>query len=291
MNLVADESVARPIIERLRAVGYYRLSAYWFTFRKPNPKDPALPLDDLKPGTTFDEVWGRYVFDRRLRLVVMDAIERIEVAVRALLATLHSQRYGLFAYASDHRSLPCLDSARFSKYSDDVSKEQARSKDPFVKHFAEKYGDFHSMLPLWMAAEVMAFGTLLTFYRGCDSAIRAAVATPFGVHETVFTSWMLALNTVRNICAHHSRLWNRDLGNKPKIPDKLADWQVPVKISGDRVFGILTVCKWSLDRFAPQSQWPHRLRSLLDSSRSIPLVSMGFPANWQECPIWKGGSK
>lgn len=283
-GMVGDRAL---IIERLTTVGYYRLSAYWYPFRRPDPADPRFPLDDLKPDTSFDEVWCRYAFDRRLRLVVMDAIERIEVALRALLATHHSQRYGLFAYANDARSLPSIDSGKFAKYREDIIKEQARSKDPFVKHFNAKYGDSHSVLPLWMAAEVMAFGTLLTFHRGCDPAIRAAIAKPFGVHENVFASWLLALNTVRNICAHHSRLWNRDLGNKPKIPEKITDWHSPVKVSNDRVFGILTICKWSLDRVAPQSRWADRMRALLDASPTIPLVSMGFPANWRESPIWK----
>lgn len=283
-GMVGDRTL---IIQRLTTVGYYRLSAYWYPFRQPNPDGSNIPLDDLKPGTTFEEVWCRYAFDRRLRLVVMDAIERIEVSLRALLATHHSHRHGLFAYASDARALPGLSSAQFSDYRESIIKEQARSKDQFVKHFNAKYGDSHSMLPLWMAAEVMAFGTLLTFHRGCDPAIRAAVAAPFGVHENVFSSWLLALNTVRNICAHHSRLWNRELGNKPKIPEKLADWQTPVKVTGDRVFGILTMCKWSLDRVAPQSRWSDRVHSLLRDSPRIPLISMGFPTNWRESPIWK----
>ena len=73
-------------------------------------------------------------------------------------------------------------------------------------------------------------------------------------------SWLLALNTVRNICAHHSRLWNRELGTKPKIPAKDMAWQV-VLVKNDRIFGILTICKFCLDRIAPQSGWPDRLRT------------------------------
>jgi abortive infection bacteriophage resistance protein len=286
-GMVGDRAV---IIERLASVGYYRLSAYWYPFRRPDPNDPSLPLDELKPGTSFDEVWCRYAFDRRLRLVVMDAVERIEVAVRALLATHHSQHHGLFGYMHEPSAMPHLSAKDAINVRMSFLNELARSKDPFVKHFTAKYGDSHSMLPLWMAAEVMAFGTLLTFHRGCEPGIRAAVAKPFGVHENVFASWLLTLNTVRNICAHHSRLWNRELGNKPKIPEKLADWQTPVRISGDRVFGILTICKWSLDRIAPQSRWADRLHALLSDSPRIPQVSMGFPANWRECPIWRIGA-
>jgi len=97
---------------------------------------------------------------------------------------------------------------------------------------------------------------------------------------------LLAINTVRNVCAHHGRLWNRELGTKPKIPAKDPAWNTPVTVGNDRVFGGLTLCKWSLDRIAPQSRWADRLRDLLEEFPAIPLVSMGFPTNWQQCPIW-----
>ncbi len=282
-GMVGDRAL---IISRLQTVSYYRLSAYWHPFRRSDPNNSNALLDNLKPGTTFEEVWSRYAFDRRLRLLVMDAIERIEVAVRAILATHHSQRHGLFSYASDPASLPSLKPHELTDFRETVIREQNRSKDPFVKHFNAKYGDSHSFLPIWMAAEVMAFGTLLTFHRGSHPDIKLEVARPFGVHDTVFATWLLSLNTVRNICAHHGRLWNRELGTKPKIPQRLPEWQTPVAVTADRLFGILTICKWSLDRVAPQSRWASRLLLFLDQSPTIPLVSMGFPHNWRDCPVW-----
>jgi hypothetical protein len=65
------------------------------------------------------------------------------------------------------------------------------------------------------------------------------------------------------------------------------EWQVPVVVGGDRMFGILTICKWSLDRVAKQSRWADRLQSLLLEFPAVPLTSMGFPPNWTDCPIWK----
>ncbi len=88
------------MIARLRTVGYYRLSGYWFPFRKTD--------ESFKEGTSFETVWNRYAFDRRLRLLVMDAIERIEVAVRSELAHYHSLHFGPFGYATDHGTLPKL---------------------------------------------------------------------------------------------------------------------------------------------------------------------------------------
>lgn len=273
------------MIQRLSMVSYFRLSGYWYTFRRENPADFRSPLSDFKPGTTFDSIWDRYAFDRRLRLLVMDAVERIEVAVRSLLASCHATRHGLFAYAEVSSSLAYLPNGR-TPFLNKLRDEQDRSKDAFVKHFRAKYGNVHTWLPVWMAVEVMSFGTLLTFFRGCHQDVRVQIAKPFGVHDTVFASWMLMIHTVRNICAHHGRRWNREIGTRPMIPDKIQDWHVPVKISADRVFGVLSICKWCLDRVAPQSEWPHRFRDLLRDSPNIPIASMGFPDRWELSPIW-----
>lgn len=271
------------IVRRLQSVSFFRLSGYWYTFRQDNKTDPHSPLSEFKPGTTFEAVWERYAFDRRLRLLMMDAVERIEIVVRSLLATHHAMRHGLFSYAETPAALPSRDS-----FVDKCGEEQRRSKDAFVRHFVRKYSDRHAFLPIWMAAEIMSFGTLLTLHRGSHQSIRREIAAPFEVHATVFASWLLMLNTIRNICAHHGRLWNRELGTRPQIPERLPDWQTPIAITGNRVFVALTICRWCLARIAPQSGWHERLHALLRSSPTIPLNSMGFPESWESSPIWTG---
>ncbi len=274
------------MIDRLRSVSYYRLSGYTAPFRRQGPGAPPTSLCEFRPGTTFEEVWQRYVFDRHLRLLAMDAIERIEVTVRSLLATHHAVAHGPFAYSTDARALPYLSAANRVSFIESIHKENLRSRDVFVKHFWKKYGDSESTLPLWMAVEIMSLGTLLSLFRGSHQDIQRLVSRPFGVDHSVIQSWLLTLNTVRNICAHHGRLWNREIGTKPKIPHRLVEWQSPVRIPPDRVFATLTICKWSLDRIAPANTWSRHVRDLLNQSPTIPLHSMGFPANWMESPIW-----
>lgn len=275
----------RLMVQRLRSVSYFRLSGYSYPFRKKDPANPGCPHSDFEPGTEFATIWERYVFDRRLRLVVMDAVERIEVAIRSEIATHHSTTHGHSAYARDPKSMPGMNWQTWVDFVGTVKREQVRSKDVFVRHFRSKYAEADP-LPLWMAAEVWSFGTLLSFYEGCGSGVRKAVAEKFGVHDNVFASWLLTLNTVRNICAHHGRLWNREIGTKPKIPERLAEWRTPVRVTGDRVFAVLTICKWCLDRIASQSRWPLRLRELLEAYPGVPRESMGFPSHWERCPIW-----
>lgn len=283
----ADQLIGRGMsgdhslmVARLASVNYYRLTAYWLPFRNPD--------DTFKAGTTFDDVWNRYVFDRRLRLLVMDAIERIEIAVRTQLAYHHAHVHGAFAYADDPTSLPKLDARDRAKFLDRVRDEMKRSREPFVKHFRNKYRDDHADLPVWMCTEVMTFGTILSFFRGSSHGVKRNVATLFKMPWQVFDSWLHTLSAVRNICAHHGRLWNRELGVKPVIPrlPKYPDWHSPVEIENNRAFAVLTVCRHCLRCVAPQSGWHHRVHLLFDEFPNIPKTSMGFPKDWEKCPIW-----
>lgn len=269
------------IADRLTVVHYYRLSGYWYPFR-------VSSSDHFKPGTAFENVWQRYVFDRRLRLHVIDAVERIEVAIRSMLALALACHNGdSFAYADDPAELPGLSSRDRGRFLDDLKKDAQNSKETFAEHFRTKYGDQHAYMPVWMACEIMTFGAVLTLFRACHWQIRKPIADRFGVTEEVLSSWLLTLNIIRNICAHHGRLWNRQLGVKPKIPRKQPAWHQPIEVDNNRIFGVLTICKYCLDKIAPQSRWPQRLNELLAEYPDIPKISMGFPDNWQSCPIWK----
>ena len=164
-----------------------------------------------------------------------------------------------------------------------------KSREDFVLHYFDKYTLEHD-LPLWMACELLTFGGTLTLFRNLATTIKREIATEYGVADRVLESWLLSLNFIRNICAHHGRLWNRGMGNKePAIPrtHKHPEWHVPVEISSDRVFGVLTVLYYLLRQVAPKSHWQDRLLALFDKYPDVPLRFMGFPNNWKDCPIWK----
>jgi abortive infection bacteriophage resistance protein len=165
-GLLADRD---ELIARLRAVSYYRLSGYLFPFRARDASGKL--LDSFIPGTKLDTVWRRYTFDRRLRLILLDAIERIEVAVRtrfvyhfvhALDSTgnklgpfgyLHSKNLPGFKRRSLWRqlwrnvnSLLKLRGILRSDYAVWLAKlqnEKRRASDTFVRHFKQTYGDQH----------------------------------------------------------------------------------------------------------------------------------------------------
>jgi len=267
------------IIEHLSAVNYYRLSGYWHPFMDQ-------PTGKFVSGTTFDMIWDRYVFDRQLRLLTLDAIERIEVYLRTRLANVMAMEDAdPFAYLGNPSIMPGYGRAQHSDFVAEIIRTYGRSKAEFVTHFSDKYGDTHSALPIWMAVETMTFGMMRQLYGAVSPTVKATIAASLGVHDTVLSSWVEVLNLIRNMSAHHGRLWNRTMGVRPKIPQKDAAWHQPVEIHNDRMFGILTICRYCLKRIAPQSKWQTRLEDLFNASPSIPIHMLGFPADWKSSPM------
>lgn len=278
-GLIADREF---LIDRLKSVNYYRLSGYLYPYRQSKSND------NFKLGTTFEQVWRRYTFDRRLRLIFMDAIERVEVSIRTQLICILAHESGAFGYIK-REILPNLNNGDYLRWVDEIKKEFSHSQEQFVGHFKKKYGDNHDLLPLWMAGEIMSFGCMLTMYRGMKGTFKKEIAVYYGIPDEVLTSWLQTINVIRNICAHHSRLWNRELGVKPYIPrkNKYPQWHEPVLIPQNRIFGVLTILRYLLRIIAPQSKWEVRLLGLLAEYPEISRWSMGFPDNWKDSPLWK----
>jgi len=276
-GLAADRT---SLIESLKRVSYYRLSGYLYPFRSSG--------DTFIAGTSFEKIWNIYRFDRLLRLIILDGIERIEIAARTQLTFLFTHRFGPFGY-TDSSAYP-----RF-KYADDHAKwlmdlagEIRRSREDFIAHFEAKYGDSHRYPPLWMTTEVFTFGRLLTMFTGVHDQIRKDTAAYFKTEDVVLESWMRALNGVRNIAAHHGRLWNRTLGYKPLLPNsrKHPQWHADEKVSNSRIFIIILILRHLLRVCAPDSQWLQRVENLMDDFPAIPKQKMGFPENWKQHPVW-----
>lgn len=284
-QLLVDRGLMAPrevIREKLTFINYYRFSSYLYPFRIGGS-------EDFIPGTTLEDVWQQYIFDRKLRLLVFNAIELIEIGLRTRLTYHFCTTFDPFAYLEIEHYPQFTIADDFTLWKEGVKEEILKSKDYAIQHFYEKYSPEHEMPPLWIASEFMTFGKVVTMYRKVEDGIRTAVAKDFGVPPRVFRSWMLTLNDVRNICAHHGRLWNRIIGTKPLLLKgaKYLDWEIPVKIPNDRMFGVLTIIQFTLRQIAPCYRWKERLDELIQEYSSIPLQWMGFPNGWEESPLWK----
>lgn len=279
-GLCADRS---ELLHRLQQVSYYRLSGYMHPYRERNEENEV--LDRFRDGTTLEDVWARYCFDRRLRVLMLDAIERIEVAIRTKLVYAHAHEHGPFGY-THHESIPKLNQGDYLNWRLSLQEETSRSKESFKKHFFDKYD--HKALPIWMLAELMSMGSTLTLFKGVEPSLKQKTAADYGLVDAVLWNWLTCLNAARNICAHHSRFWNITLGYKPLFPKpkKYPEWHGKNKLPNDRSGSLIFICRYLLDKISPSSQWHRRVENLFQEYPSIPPEALGLPENWQTHPIW-----
>lgn len=276
--LVPDAAEAQRV---LASISYYRLSAYWYPFRK---RVDGVLQDDLEDRTTFAEVIQLYDFDRRLRLLVMDAMERVEVHIRTALTYRLGVQYGAFGHARADNFHPQFAHAQWlAKLHDETS----RSNDAFVAHFRTHYAGFPS-LPIWMCTELLSFGALSKLYRGMRSEDKRAVSSAFGLHPRRLQDWLHVLTYVRNVCAHHSRLWNRELAIKPQAMSE-PEWSPPLLPSQDRLFCVLLILRVLLRQSGNGAGWQaecsHLIEPLAVSARW--RYAMGLSDTWTNHPLWR----
>lgn len=281
----------------LNEISYYRLSAYALPFQKVK--------DTYDEGTTFQNILDLYLFDRELRLLVFDAIERIEIAIRAQMIYTLAHKYK-DAHWQDNAALFNAPSTnpRTGKtidiYADtqDIIFRHLNAKHPevFIKHYKTEYNNPQNP-PSWMSIELLTVGELSRLYTALkQNADRQAIAQFFNLHYTAFTSWLHTLVYVRNLCAHHSRLWNREFAIKPEVLIKpQLDWIQPAFNSNNhRTFYFLCILKYLLQAANPTNHLKGKLEALFSKYPTTPIQFMGIPTNksgelikWYEEPLWK----
>jgi abortive infection bacteriophage resistance protein len=160
---------------------------------------------------------------------------------------------------------------------------ESRKRDNYPRFYAETYSD-PCLPPSWAVLEEMSLGAISHLYQGlAKDRDRKAIATRFGLPQKVLGSWLHTLNFVRNICAHHARLWNRELGIPPSWPAKLPspDGETS-RDTPRRLFTVAAMLTYLTIQISPDTRWPGRLQALFEEYHDIPRPPMGFPDDWQQ---------
>ncbi len=306
-GLVGDRA---EIEQRLTGVSYYRLSAYWHPFRR-EMTDAEGNVSYHFPDTSFNVIWNHYLFDRRLRLLFMDAIERIEVALRSRLVDYYTQDHSPFDYVQEPQCGTRLATLEKQAGIVDGRCDFKNCKYACVQHFFRKYGDYHQHLPFWIFAEVTEFGFMSLFYRGASFSLRTRIAKEWGLTSPTLISWLSCLNSLRNTCAHHGRIWNNGWGLKPKFPhwsnkrqrvwycqysEEKQLWEyvrnadARPSIDQTKTAALLFICRYLMRQIAPLSRWHGRVEALFAEfeDSGINFRTMGLPLHWQRHPLWRG---
>ena len=268
----------------LAQLNYYRFVAYCFPFEKDHKSHR------FKSNTSFDDVLNLYMFDRELRLLVLDAIERIEVSLRTQLAD-HLSHNHQTAHPHLQPQLffnPVIYGSSLNKLDQDIK----RSREEFIKHLTQKYEELQP--PIWAVVELMTMGQLSKWFSNIKAREdRQAISRIYGLDEKVMTSFCEHLSLVRNHAAHHARLWNRDFTKTPMLP-KRGDPALLKSLSAlpgnDRkprkIYNTLMLLTYLMNKICDENHWAERLKKLIEQQK-IDTGKMGFPDNWLQKPIWK----
>ena len=280
---VADEAFA---LHSLEHHNYYRLSAYRFPF---TPRGNA---DHFLPGTDFSQIWGLYHFDRSLRQLVLEACKRIEISARSRWAYEVAHQLGPMAYReASHFRNASLHAATMGKLRDEID----RSKEDFIKHHHDHLG--MPWPPAWVVSEVASFGMTSNLIGQLASpSLRQSISDTYQLDEKTFCSLLHHLSVVRNIAAHHARLWNRRFTFTLQIPRKkpaslIPNFHVSPTSAGDpkerRIYNSLVLLIHLVQIIEPSSSLPGRLYQLLSTVDDRFLSEMEFPVDWRSRPLWR----
>lgn len=268
-------------------ISYYRLGEYWYVMQ--SDKENHI----FKPNSKFEDVIALYNFDAELRLLLFDVIEKIEISLRTKLIYYLSheidpwwfQNFELFN-----------DSKALVKTLSNLEEEIARTKDVSIKNHHKKHKDDGRFPPVWKSLEQTSFGALSKLYGNLKNTISAkdSIAKEFGaVNHTYLPSWLQSIAQIRNFCAHHSRLWNRNLPGTVKLLSKPPNpWitdinNIPKQHEFSKLYIHMCLMKYMLNTIIPKNEFGNRLEALLNKYPNVDPNVLGIKPNWQDEPLWK----
>lgn len=174
----------------------------------------------------------------------------------------------------------------------DFNRLVSKSKEDFIIHFKNKY---ELPLPIWIAVELWDFGLLSKFIAGMRYAELQSMSARFSIPRSeLLKSWVRAMNYIRNICAHHARLWNRSPTSQAKLP-RIGEITLLDHLNGDayassRLYATAAIIQYFMRLVCPNSSWALRLKNHFQTFPNAPGINIGqtgFPNNWQSLPLWQ----
>ena len=274
--LIEDEAHAGRYLD---SIGYYRLSGYMYHLQVPGKSHRFVT------GTRFADIVNAYKFDKRLRAITMEYMGRIEVALRAKLTNYYSEAYGFFWYAD---AALFADKGLHGFILAEITAEFSNPKEWFLKTYRRNYGG-ESLPPSQMALEILSLGNLSRLYKAlATDEVKMRIAAEFTQAPSTLETWFTWLTIVRNICAHHARLWNRILSaEQPVIPSRKAfKFSIPLPEDAKRtMYGVVALIDRLLKSFNPDNSFTAKVEALIREYR-VDATRMGFPVEWERTAVW-----
>jgi len=273
--IVKDEPFFLDLLEKK---SYFRLSGYWY----PLLSDKVRHI--FKPGADFDTAYNIYLFDRSLRQLVVKELEKIEIAIRAKMIYVFSHQFGPYWYTepSNFKNLQVHSDIILK-----ITEEYNRSDAQFIKAFKRKYSN--NLPPSWTTFEIISFGSISRLFAEINPGkSKREVAEYFGLDDKTLVSWLHGLVYVRNVCALHSRLWNRIMRIQPVKPlTPKNQWLRNPSVANNRTYYVLSMIIYLLISINESNSMVSDFKGLLAKYSNIYPGAMGFPADWEKEILWQ----
>ncbi|MCX6294443.1 MAG: Abi family protein [Sphingobacteriales bacterium] len=278
--LINDDDYAT---HHLSNISYYRLGEYCYSMQDDKENHT------FKPNSRFEDVMALYNFDRELRFLLFDVIERIEISLRTKLIYHLSHEFNPWWFQNFDLF---EDSKALVKTLSGLEEELTRTKEPSITKHNKKHQDDKRFPPAWKSLEQTSFGTLSKLYGNLKNTIKSKdiIAKDFGaVNHTYLPSWLQSITQIRNFCAHHSRLWNKNLPSTIKLlPKPPFKWIVDVPNQNDYKYLYIHLCimKYLLNIIEPENQFTLRLKSIFEKYPNVDPNALGMKTNWEKEELW-----
>lgn len=282
-------------LRHLANIDYYRMRAYMQPFRETEQDENR--VTHFKEGSTWEKIYALYIFDRKLRLLTFDAIGMLEIAVRAQIVHQLCLKYG--SHWQDQRDIFKIQNKKTDITFDIYEEIQRHIKNKlnnnqtemFLQHYKDKY-DSPQNPPCWIDVETMYFSHLSHICKNLKNrADLAGISYYFDLPPYEFCSWLHAMSFVRNICAHHARLWDRKMNITPAKLEfsKNLKWLAKNdSLDPKKFYYSACILNYFLQTIDPESLFKTKLINLIDEYKDVvSLSSMGFPQNWKDESMWK----
>ena len=266
---IADEELARDFLLRNN---YYRISGYSLTLRS---------HDVFSKNASFQNIVDIYCFDHEFRHILLQYIEKIEVAVKSVYTHEFTRRHGPTGY---------LDVGHFTdpvKYKEIIDKveKQKDSRLPheaYLKHYVE---ELKEDIPLWAYIDLFTISDVSFMYKISEKDVKDAVAASLGLYARgadILERFMHSITIIRNLCAHGSRLYNRLFEQKPWLNKKEQRLLIQGKngiVDNAHLFGFILIMR----RLLKLEEFAEMKKQILQLNGKYPFVDMryyGFPKGW-----------
>ncbi len=268
-------------------ISYYRLGEYWYVMQ--SDKENHI----FKPNSNFMDVIALYNFDAELRLLLFDVIEKIEISLRTKLIYYLSLEFNPWWF----QNFDLFDNSKeLVKTLSSLEGEIERTKDVAITNHKKKHKDDGRFPPAWKSLEQTSFGALSKLYGNLKNSVKSkdSIAKEFGaVNHTFLPSWLQSIAQIRNFCAHHSRLWNRNLPStvkllpKPPNPWIVDEANIPKQHEFNKLYVHMCLMKYILNTIIPKNEFTQKLTLLFEKYPNVDPNALGMKPNWQNEPLWK----